>query len=83
MPQPPCPPYGYIYLDRKLKERGHHPVYDEALYLSKLEDLYRKYGVEVDWRKERPDHIAVELEFLSHLCLIEIQFRGSDETIDI
>lgn len=56
-PDLPCPPYGSDYLDEK----------DAEKYNAQLKELYADYGVEPE---ERPDHFAVELEFLSLLQAI-------------
>ncbi len=55
LPEVPCPPFGSMYLEGSVM--GESTV--------GVKKLYAKYGLETD---EMPDHIAVELEFLSFLA---------------
>lgn len=59
-----CPPYETEY--------GSAHVFQQAQRLGDIAGFYRAFGVEVsDRAKERLDHIAVELEFMSFLTLKE------------
>lgn len=57
LPEVPCPPYGSFYLEGILI--GQSTV--------QVKNLYHEYGFQTD---EVPDHIAVELEFLSILSTL-------------
>jgi TorA maturation chaperone TorD len=63
-----APPYASIYL---------HPSQNDKAYLwgpeaSAVEDLYRAAGLEITPGQSRvPDHLALELQFLHHLCACE------------
>jgi len=61
---PECPPYETEYV-------GSHDEADIFPKTQKLADIvgfYRAWGLEVsEQAKERPDHIAIELEFMSYL----------------
>ena len=57
LPEIPCPPYGSFYLEGILI--GQSTV--------QVKNLYHEYGFQTD---EVPDHIAVELEFLSLLSTL-------------
>jgi len=84
-PEPPCPLYEYQYIEKQDEDIivEYMGVYmdKEVYYLSKLQDFYRKYGVESNWSIERPDYIGVELEFMSHLCYIEAEKRVRNEDV--
>jgi TorA maturation chaperone TorD len=54
LPEVPCTPYASVYLEGRCM--GESTV--------EILELYQKYGLTTD---EMPDHIAVELEFLSYL----------------
>ncbi|MFN2352958.1 MAG: molecular chaperone [Desulfopila sp.] len=60
----PAPPYGSIYLDKNKTIMG-----DSTMTALKF---YQDAGLRVE-EKEPPDHIAIELEFMSFLCGEEIQ----------
>jgi TorA maturation chaperone TorD len=63
-----APPYASIYL---------HPSQNGKAYLwgpeaSAVEELYRAAGLEIAPGQSRvPDHLALELQFLHHLCACE------------
>ena len=57
-------PYGSTYLEKNRRIMG-----DSTMNVMRF---YRKAGLEVDV-KQPPDHIAIELEFLSYLCGIEVK----------
>ena len=59
-----APPYGSVYLDGARKIMG-----DSTLQVRRL---YRENGLELEV-SELPDHIAIELEFLYFLCLLETE----------
>jgi DMSO reductase family type II enzyme chaperone len=64
--KPKAPPYESVYTDPEGFQRGWIAV--------KLERDYADAGLALsDTIKEQPDHIAVEMEFMSHLCQIEAQ----------
>jgi putative dimethyl sulfoxide reductase chaperone len=57
-------PYGSTYLEKTRRIMG-----DSTMEVLKH---YQKAGLEVDI-KQPPDHIAIELEFLSYLCALEAE----------
>ncbi len=57
-------PYGSTYLEKSRRVMG-----DSTMDVLKF---YQKVGLEVDI-KQPPDHIAIELEFLSYLCGLEVK----------
>lgn len=57
-------PYGSTYLEKTRRVMG-----DSTMEVLKH---YQKAGLEVDI-KQPPDHIAIELEFLSYLCALEAE----------
>ncbi|MBC8208212.1 MAG: molecular chaperone TorD family protein [Desulfobulbaceae bacterium] len=57
-------PYGSTYLDLNRQLMG-----DSTMWVKKL---YQQAGLEVDIQQP-PDHIAIELEFLSHLWSLEAE----------
>lgn len=59
-----APPYGSVYLERSGRLMG-----DSTLV---AQNLYREAGLTQEI-KEAPDHIALELEFLHYLCLMEAE----------
>lgn len=67
-----APPYGSVYLDGARQVMG-----DSTM---KVIGMYREAGLSIsDDFKELPDHIAVELEFMSYLIFKEIEaFKMSD-----
>ncbi len=61
---PPNPPYESVY-------RGDEQVYSDTT--SKVIQNYRDIGLGVndDYQGEPPDHIGIELDFMSNLCRME------------
>ena len=66
-----APPYGSVYLDGARKIMG-----DTTLQVRRL---YRENGLELE-ASELPDHIAIELEFLYFLCVLETEAIVAGET---
>jgi TorA maturation chaperone TorD len=61
--KPQAPPHETFYLDRSGQLRG--------WMTSELEGTYAKNGLSISpTLNEMPDHLAVELEFMSHLCSV-------------
>ncbi len=62
----PPPPYESVY-------RGQGQVFGSIT--SEVYEEYRNSGVEVadNYKGEPPDHIGIELDFMSHLCQLEAQ----------
>jgi TorA maturation chaperone TorD len=58
---PDCPPYETHY--------GQGGVFRKTQELSDIAGFYRAFGVEAAQRDRRPDHLPVELEFVSLLCV--------------
>lgn len=59
-----CPPYETRY--------GSRHLFQQTQQLSDIAGFYRAFGLDLsDDAKERPDHLAVELEFLHFLCVKE------------
>lgn len=59
-----CPPYETEY--------GSAHVFQQAQTLADIAGFYRAFGLEMsDLAKERPDHISVELEYMSFLAFKE------------
>lgn len=60
----PCPPYETRY--------GSHHLFQQTHQLSDIAGFYRAFGLDLsDGANERPDHLAIELEFLHFLCFKE------------
>jgi TorA maturation chaperone TorD len=72
----PCPPYESVYSkDRPKSEFG----LLAGPSLTDVEKLYSKAGFFVSNSfKDYPDHIAVELEFMGHLCERESESRDDE-----
>lgn len=60
---PDCPPYETQY--------GRLGVFRQSQTMADLAGFYRAFGVDVAGGDRRPDHLPVELEFASLLCLKE------------
>lgn len=60
---PDCPPYETQY--------GKSDVFRQTNALADLSGFYRAFGLELAEGDRRPDHLPVELEFASLLCLKE------------
>lgn len=68
-----APPYGSVYLEGQRKVMG-----DSTLEVIRM---YQEEGLSMDKDfKELPDHIAVELEFMSFLGQEEIKAYGQGDT---
>jgi TorA maturation chaperone TorD len=67
-----APPYGSVYLDGERKVMGESTM--------EVSSMYRNEGLSgsVDSR-ELPDHVAVELEFMSYLVFKEIEALESSD----
>lgn len=60
----PCPPYETRY--------GSRHLFQQTQQLSDIAGFYRAFGLDLaDDASERPDYLAVELEFLHFLCVKE------------
>lgn len=59
-----CPPYETCY--------GNSHIFMQTHELADITGFYRAWGLEIsDEAKERPDHVSVELEFMSYLAFKE------------
>jgi len=64
-----APPYGSVYLEKKRQVMGNSTA--------TVQDIYKDMGLSMDADfHELPDHIAVELEFMSFLVQEEIKAHG-------
>lgn len=67
-PQPPCPPY-----------EGHYrPGIERTVVLLEVSEFYKHFGLamsEEEGKRELPDHLSPELQFLSFLTFKEGQAR--------
>lgn len=61
--RPMVPPYESLYTTPSTESRG--------WVSAQLERLYARYGLVLSEMNEMPDHLAVELEFMSYLCELE------------
>lgn len=63
-----APPYGSVYLEKQRQVMG-----DTTMEVLRY---YKNAGLSVDI-KDAPDHIAIELEFMHHLCMKEAESLAS------
>lgn len=71
-PEPPCPPYEGVYL--KGVERSGHII--------RLSEFYKHFGLQLnpeEGKRELPDNLCVELQFLHFLAFKEAQARDEQE----
>ncbi len=74
--KPKVPPYGSIYLEIPGKSQG--------MIGADLSGVYGSAGLAVSPdMNELPDHIAVQLEFMSFLCEKELKALQEDNQIDV
>ncbi len=66
-------PYGSVYLEKNRQLMG-----DTTIAVLKI---YQEAGLSVD-EKEPPDHVAIELEFMSYLCIREAESRAEGKASD-
>ena len=73
---PECPPYETEYGGGS----GEAAIFQRTQRLADIVGFYRAWGLEIsEQAKERPDHIAIELEFMSYLAFKEAYAAGWDE----
>jgi len=68
-----CPPYGAEY--------GQAHIFEKAQTLADVAGFYRAFGLDLtESVHDRPDHLAIELEFMEFLCLKQAlaEQRGDD-----
>lgn len=70
--RPLAPPYESLYTAPSTEGRG--------WVSAQLERLYGRYGLAINSLNELPDHLAVELEFLSYLCEQEATAMQTGDT---
>ncbi len=72
-PLPPCPPYEGMYLESP-----------RTAIMLEVSEFYRHFGLTMDQEKgkrEMPDHICAELEFLHFLTFMEAQAGDDTELL--
>lgn len=69
-----APPYGSVYLEKQRRVMG-----DTTMEVLRH---YQNAGLSVDI-KEAPDHIAIELEFMHHLCMKEAESSASGDEREV
>jgi putative dimethyl sulfoxide reductase chaperone len=67
-------PYGSVYTEKHRQVMG-----DSTIEVLKF---YEEVGLSVD-TKEPPDHIAIELEFMHHLCVKEAEAEARSDHTEI
>lgn len=67
-------PYGSVFTEKHRQVMG-----DSTIEVLKF---YEEVGLSVD-AKEPPDHIAIELEFMHHLCVKEVEAEASGDHTEI
>jgi DMSO reductase family type II enzyme chaperone len=71
-PEPPCPPYEGVYL-KGVERTG---------FMIRLSEFYRRFGLGIsqeEGKRELPDHLSAELEFLHFLAFKEAQARSDPQ----
>lgn len=71
IPEPPCPPYEGFYLNRS-----------RTSIMLDITEFYRYFGLAMsrrDGKRELPDHLCAELEFLHFLVFKESQARIDED----
>ena len=69
-----APPYGSVYLEKQRQVMG-----DSTMEVVRR---YQDAGLSVDV-KDAPDHIAIELEFMHHLCMKEAESSASGDEQEV
>lgn len=70
-PEPPCPPY----------EGSNRPGVEKTAILLAISEFYKHFGLKMDpaeGKRELPDHLSAELEFLHFLTFKEAQARNEE-----
>lgn len=66
------PPYGAEY--------GQAHIFEKTQTLADVAGFYRAFGLELSEKvRDRPDHLALELEFMEFLCLKQVLAEGRTE----
>jgi putative dimethyl sulfoxide reductase chaperone len=70
-PEPPCPPYEGVYREGESR----------TSVMLRISEFYKHFGLNMsrkEDRRELPDHLCVELEFLHFLAFKEAQAKRED-----
>lgn len=70
-PEPPCPPY----------EGANRPGVEKTAILLAISEFYKHFGLKMnpsEGKRELPDHLSAELEFLHFLTFKETQARKEE-----
>lgn len=71
-PEPPCPPY----------EGAHRGVIERTVVLVEITEFYKTFGLKMatdEEKRDLPDHICAQLEFLHFLTFKETQTREEEK----